>query len=155
MNKDFPYSDILHLPHHVSPTRAKMSMVERAAQFAPFAALTGYDAAIRETARLTGQRVELTEGAKAELDQRFQTLQEHRMESPWICVTCFAEDLRKEGGSYLSVEGCFKKIDPVSQVLLFANGQRIPLADITDIQSDLFSTEFFQKDGCFPETDMV
>ncbi len=138
MNNDFPYNDILHLPHHVSPTRARMSMVERAAQFAPFAALTGYDAAIKETARLTGQRVELTEGAKAELDGKIRILQEHSREQPEISVTHFVEDLRKDGGQYAVTHGRLKKLDPCGQFLLLTDGQRIFTQDILELRSNYF-----------------
>ena len=137
-NGPFPYEDILHHTHHTSPTRAKMSMIERAAQFAPFAALTGYDAAIKETARRTGQQAELDECAKAELNSKFQILQEHCRGSPCVRVTHFVRDLRKEGGAYILTEGTCKKVDPHAQLLILTSGQCIPLSDILELDSDLF-----------------
>jgi len=137
--KPFPYADILHEKHHVSPTRAKMSMTERAAQFAPFAALTGYDAAIAETARLTDGQAELDDCAKGELNQKFCLLQEHCRERPQIRVTYFVSDSRKEGGAYVSIQGAFKKIDSHTQLLFFTDGQAIPLKDILELDCSLFS----------------
>lgn len=136
--KQFPYEDILHLAHHVSPTRAKMSMIERAAQFAPFAALTGYDAAIKETARLTGSRVELDECEKAELDRKFQLLQLHCGAFPDVTVTYFVADPHKEGGRYCVAEGTVKKIDSLQQLLVLTCGECIPLGDIIQLKSTLF-----------------
>ena len=137
-NKPFPYHDILHHAHHVSPTRAKMSMIERAAQFAPFAALTGYDAAIAETARLTGGKVELDECEKSELDRKLQILQDHCREFPPVRVTHFVADQRKEGGAYVITEGTCKKVDSHAQLLILTAGQCIPLGDILELESALF-----------------
>lgn len=137
--KPFPYADILHEKHHVSPTRAKMSMTERAAQFAPFAALTGYDAAIAETARLTDGQAELDDCAKGELNQKFCLLQEHCREQPEIRVTYFVRDTRKEGGAYITSQGAFKKIDSHAQLLIFTDGQTISLKDILELESPIFT----------------
>ena len=82
-----PYDDIIHLPHPTSPKHPRMSTHDRAAQFAPFAALSGHSAALVETARLTGRRVELDEDAKAELDLKQQILTEYISERPWVAVT--------------------------------------------------------------------
>lgn len=137
--KPFPYEDILHERHHVSPTRAKMSMIERAAQFAPFAALTGYDSAIEETARLTDAQAELDECAKAELDRKYQLLQLHSREAPHVRVTHFVRDERKEGGAYIITEGAFKKIESHTQLFFFTDGQVIRLKDILSLECDLFT----------------
>ena len=123
------YEDILHLPHHVSPTRAKMSMIERAAQFAPFAALTGYDAAIKETARLTGQRTELDETEKLALDQKLQQLLTLLPLRPIVRITYFVADDRKEGGEYVTTEGSLQKIDFYSRSVL-VDGFRISIDDV-------------------------
>ncbi len=120
------YEDILDLPHHVSATRRRMSMTERAAQFSPFAALTGYDAAIRETGRLTDCSVELEGDEKALLDRRIQLLFRHLDRQPWITVTYFVPDRRKSGGAYETVEGRVRKIDPLEQALFLEDGTRIP-----------------------------
>lgn len=139
--KPFPYEDILYHAHHTSPTRAKMSMIERAAQFAPFAALTGYDAAIKETARLTGGKAELDESEQAELDKKLRTLQEHSREFPPVRVTHFVRDLRKEGGAYILTEGSCRKVDSHLQLLVLTTGQCIPLSDILELESDLFGDD--------------
>lgn len=138
-SKEFPYGDILHRKHHVSPTRAKMSMIERAAQFAPFAALTGYDAAIRETARLTGQRIDLDESERTALDQKLQQLLPHLPEAPAVTVTHFVADLRKEGGSYVTTRASLRKIDLYRQCLILSPDQIIAMKDILDIQSDVLT----------------
>ncbi|MCD8005221.1 MAG: hypothetical protein LUE91_06155, partial [Oscillospiraceae bacterium] len=94
------YSDIINLPHHVSATRPHMSMHDRAAQFSPFAALTGYDAAVKETARLTDQRAELDDDMKEKLSERINLLQENLAAAPAVEITYFIPDERKEGGAY-------------------------------------------------------
>ena len=105
------YSDIIHLPHHVSKTHPQMSMHDRAAQFSPFAALTGYDSAILETARLTEEKITLNEDMQELLDIKFQQLLEHLSEKPLISITFFCPDKRKQGGSYVSASGTVKKLD--------------------------------------------
>lgn len=104
------YDKIINLPHHVSSTHPHMSMIDRAAQFSPFAALTGYDAAVKETARLTEQKIELDEYEKAALDQRILLLQEHLKELPEVTITHFVPDERKDGGKYFSITEAVKKI---------------------------------------------
>ena len=103
------YDDIIDLPHHVSATRTRMSMIERAAQFSPFAALTGYDAAIKETWRLTDQRIELSEECRAALDRKQMLLLDHIGDRPEISITYFVPDERKNGGTYVTVTGKVKK----------------------------------------------
>lgn len=134
-SSQFPYRDILHLPHPVSTTRAKMSMVERAAQFAPFAALTGYDATIAETARLTGRRIELDESEKAALDAKLQQLS--RLCCPMVTVIHFVADLRKEGGSYITETLRLKKTDPYTRCLITEAGVPILLDNILKLECDL------------------
>lgn len=120
------YEDILYLPHHVSGTRRQMSMTDRAAQFSPFAALTGYDAAIRETARLTDSSVDLEGDEKAVLNGRLQLLSRCLDREPRITVTYFVPDRRKSGGAYETVTGQVRKIDPLEQALFLGDGTRIP-----------------------------
>ena len=105
------YDGIINLPHHTSPKRLRMSMLDRAAQFSPFAALTGYDSAIKETARLTEERIELDENEQEALDVQLQIIREHLKEKPEITVTYFQQDVRKAGGAYLSLTGNVKQID--------------------------------------------
>ena len=102
------YDDMLHLPHHVSEKHPAMSVHDRAAQFSPFAALTGYDAAVQETARLTDRRIELDEGEKAAIDQRLTLVQERLPEPTEVTITYFVPDKKKAGGAYVSVTGTVK-----------------------------------------------
>ena len=132
------YNDIIDLPHHISTTRPRMSMLDRAAQFSPFAALTGYDAAIKETGRLTGQRIELTEECRAVLDRKQQVLLENLTEHPEVSVTYFVPDERKSGGAYVTVAGRVKKVDEYQRLLLLTNGTRIPLTEVLELESNLF-----------------
>lgn len=132
------YSDIIDHPHYVSKTRPQMSEIERAAQFSPFAALTGYDAAIQETGRLTDERMEIGEEEKAMLDRKQQYLLEIISDKPEITVTYFKPDERKSGGAYVSVTGKLKRLDDVERVLVLTDGKKIPLDDITDLESKSF-----------------
>ncbi len=133
-----PYGDIINLPHHVSPTRPRMSMADRAAQFSPFAALSGYGDAVKETARLTGQRIELDESAKAALDEKLRLLAEVIEDRPEAVITYFLPDRRKAGGEYVTVSGTVKRADSVQRELVMTDGTRIPVEDILDIAGDLF-----------------
>ena len=132
------YDDIINLPHHVSKTRPQMSMIDRAAQFSPFAALTGYDAAIQETGRLTDEKIELGEEAKAILDRKQHYLSDMISIQPEITVTYFLPDERKSGGSYLSITGKLKRIDEYERMMILTDGKKIPLDDIMSIESKLF-----------------
>ena len=136
------YQDIITLPHPVSTRHPHMPLPNRAAQFAPFAALTGYDAAVRERARLTGRKPELSEEEKALLDCRQQLLLESARTQPEITVLYFKPDGRKEGGACLSVTGRFKSIDPVRRQLILTDRTHIPLGDILALESDLFPDLF-------------
>lgn len=129
----FPYEDILYMPHHVSTKHPPMSASDRAAQFSPFAALTGHDAAIQETGRLTDVQVEQSEDLRALLDRKQQYLA--TLERPEVAVTYFLPDGRKDGGAYVTVTGQLKRIDPVERVLILVGGQSIPLDDIIEIES--------------------
>ena len=136
--KPGPYDDIIHLPHHVSTTHPRMSLHDRAAQFAPFAALTGHDAAVRETARLTDDAVELDESRKIVLNQKLQDLAAMLATQPEITVTYFLPDTKKGGGSYPTVTGHLKKIDPYRHTLLLTDQTEIPIDQICQLESDLF-----------------
>ena len=132
------YDDIINLPHHVSATRPRMSMIDRAAQFRPFAALTGYDAAIKETGRLTDERIELTEDSRAILDRKQQLLVDNLADHPEVAVTYFVPDGRKAGGAYITVTGRVKKVDDYQRLLLLSDDTKIPLDEILDMESELF-----------------
>ena len=128
------YDDIIHLPHHVSSTRAHMPMLDRAAQFQPFRALTGYEDAVHEAARQTDEKIELTEDEKLLLDAKLQKLADSIDSRPLVTVTWFQPDKRKTGGVYATTTGQLKKIDDFKGVLILLNGERIPVEDILDIQ---------------------
>ena len=132
------YDDIFYLPHYQSPHRAHMPLYDRAAQFAPFAALTGYGAAIHETARLTESRIELTESEKTDLDLRLQMLTEHLSDRPEVTVTYFLPDERKDGGAYVEHTGIVKKLDTYERLIVMKDGTLIPIDDICHIESPLF-----------------
>lgn len=132
------YADIIGLPHHTSPTRPRMSVSARAAQFAPFAALTGYGAAVDEIARLTDDMIMLDENAKAMLDGKLQLVAEHIAEHPEITVTYFEPDKKKSGGAYISVTGRVKEIDEYERVVKLCDGVKIPIEQIYGIVSALF-----------------
>ena len=134
------YNEIMGLPHHVSKTRPQMPMSDRAAQFAPFAALTGYDSAIKETGRLTGERVELDVEALSALDMKYQLLMEALDEAPEVTITHFQPDERKAGGKYVSAVGAVKKIDDFERRITMRDGTRIPMDDVLSIDGELFSS---------------
>ena len=126
------YAGIMNLPHHVSPTRPQMPISDRAAQFSPFAALTGYGDAIDETARLTDARIELSEEERAELDYKQQYLA--TLDSPTVTVTYFVPDERKTCGAYVTHTGTLKRIDEIERTMVFNDGVRMPIAEIISIE---------------------
>lgn len=127
------YDDILNLPRHVSSIRPHMSMHDRAAQFSPFAALTGYDDTVKETARLTDEKLELTADRINDLNQKIAFLKEHAEERPEITVEYFIPDGKKTGGKYVTLSGEFKRIDEYNHNMVFVSGEEIPLNDIFEI----------------------
>lgn len=131
------YEDIMDLEHPVSKTHPRMSRLERAAQFSPFSALTGYDAAIKETQRRTDRKIELSEVQLQELDQFFQYVKENIENHPHICITYFQPDERKEGGAYLSVYGTVKKIDEYRQCIMLEDGKAIPFSNIYKMEKGM------------------
>ena len=133
------YDKIMGLPHHVSKTRPQMPVSDRAAQFAPFAALTGYDAAIKETGRLTDERIELDVEALSALDMKYQLLMEALDEAPEVTITYFRPDERKAGGKYVSAVGAVKKIDDFERRITMQDGAKIPMDDVLSIEGELFS----------------
>ena len=125
------YDDIINLPHHRSKTHPHMALIDRAAQFAPFAALTGYGDAIDETARLTDGRPELSEQQLAELNERL--LQIMAQPNTAVRITYFVPDEKKSGGRYEQTEGVIKKIDEIAKVIVTDGGEKIPLSDIVEL----------------------
>lgn len=126
------YDDIINLPHPTSPRHPRMRMIDRAAQFSPFQALSGFGSAIRETARVTGERVELTEDEKAVLDEKLRYLCETGGEA---IFTYFLPDGKKEGGAYVAAIGTVKKIDPLEGCVILTDRTAIPIEDILEIEA--------------------
>ena len=139
MHTNSKYDSIINLPHHISKTRPQMPMSDRAAQFAPFAALTGYDSAIRETGRLTDEKIELDEEALTALDMRYQLLTDALEAHPEVTITFFQSDERKEGGAYQTVTGTVKKIDTFERLITMRDGTKIPMDDVLSMEGALFS----------------
>ena len=132
------YDDIINLPHPISKTRPQMSLKDRAAQFSPFAALTGYDAAIKETGRLTDEKIEPDEEALSNLNMKFQILFEKMDEQPDIAITYFKPDETKSGGAYLTTTDKIKKVDEYERIITTANGTKIPMDDVINLESVIF-----------------
>lgn len=133
------YSKIISLPHHQSATRKRMSNYDRAAQFAPFAALTGHDEAIKETARLTDDYMEMGEDRLGELSAKIQLLIDKLSEQPEITVVYFIPDVRKSGGSYAEKTGIVRIIDEYERKLVFYDGDKILIDRVADFKGEFFS----------------
>ncbi len=129
-----PYDDIIHLPHHVSPTRPRMSLAERAAQFSPFAALTGFEGVLQETRRLTDAWAEPDEDVKAELDRKLQRLSDRLAQGPEASFTYFVPDEKKAGGTYVTASGPVRKIDVFARRVVLRDGTEIPIDRIVQIE---------------------
>ena len=127
------YDDIINLPHHVSPTRQRMSMHDRAAQFAPFAALVGYDDAVAETARLTEVRPELDEQEQRAINDRLAYISDHIHEQPEVRIKYFVPDEHKSGGAIFEASGKVKKISATDVIIVMADGCTISITDVIDI----------------------
>ena len=145
MENTHRYDDIKHLPHHQSATRPHMSLHDRAAQFAPFAALTGYEDMVREEARMTSRQIELSESEKQRLDRKLARISESLAagDCPKIRVCFFVPDDRKSGGRYDEYEGCVRKLDPISRCLQFrsptasASAPDVEIDSLLEIHGDL------------------
>lgn len=135
MNYSGKYDDIINLPHHVSKKHPQMPMEERAAQFAPFAALVGYEDEVEETARLTDKRIELDEEAKNILDMKLQMLKEQMNVQiyPMVKIMYFVADLKKDGGKYIQISGMIKRIDEFKQLIILDDKTEIPISEIISI----------------------
>ena len=133
------YKDIINLPHKQSSKRPHMTLLDRAAQFAPFAALTGYDDAIKETGRLTDERIEMSEEKLAVLNERYQILVDHLSDEPEVTITYFVPDIYKTGGSYITTTGVVKKLDTYERLITMVDGSRILMDDVLLLEGDIFS----------------
>lgn len=145
MTDENPYADMLDLPHHQAADRPHMSMLSRAAQFSPYAALVGFDGVIAETGRLTDSLTELSDEQKDLMDQKLSLIGDAVLsgQRPVVTAVWFVPDSRKEGGAYAEYTGPVKRIDPVGRTLVFlddngvSNVRTIPLDMIRAIQSPL------------------
>lgn len=138
MSNEHKYDDIINMPHHVSKKHPQMSLLDRAAQFSPFAALTGHEDAIKETARLTDARLDLDENTIEMLDIRLQCLKERLAEKPVVNLSYFVADEKKQGGSYKTIRGTVKKIDLYEHRIVMDNGLRISIEDLVSVDGDVF-----------------
>lgn len=138
MAEKFPYEDIVNLPPHISKRHPQPSMMDRAARFAPFAAITGYEEMVLEEARVTEKRIDLDEGALALLNEKLNMIQEFLDEEPEVTITYFEPDKKKSGGAYVNITGIVKRIDEYEHFVIMTDGKKIRIEDIYAIGSDLF-----------------
>lgn len=138
-NISHKYDDIINLPHHVSKKHPRMSLCDRAAQFSPFAALTGHKAAINETARLTDEKQILSEDVIAKLNEQLNLIKENIGTNQTVTITYFVPDDKKSGGAYISHTGIVKKIDEYNHTVILTDKTVIPIKQISEMQSDIFS----------------
>lgn len=131
------YDDIINLPHYESKTRKRMSLEARSAQFAPFAALTGYDDKVKETARLTEKKIDLTDEEYNLINSKLQIIKDHIKEQPEIFFTIFVKDKLKEGGKYEEIRGKVRRIDEVNEFIVLIDKSKIFFNDIVDISGDI------------------
>ncbi len=132
------YDDIINLPHPISGKHPRMSLSDRAAQFAPFAALTGHEAAINETVRLTDERISLSEDVIDEINKRLNIIAKNIDDPKGVSIIYFVPDERKKGGIYEEHKGLIKKIDEYKKVIIMADDTKIPIEQIVDIRGDIF-----------------
>lgn len=138
MAERFPYEDIVDLPHHVSRKHPQPTMADRAARFAPFAAITGYEEMVLEEARVTDDRIEMDESSKAALNEKLNTILEFIDEQPEVSITYFEPDKRKAGGAYVTVTGTVKRINEYEHLVIMTDGKKINIDEIYNLQSELF-----------------
>ena len=138
MAEKFPYEDIVNLPPHISKKHPQPSMMDRAARFAPFAAITGYEEMVLEEARVTEERIDLDEGTLSLLNEKLNMIQEFLDDEPEVTITYFEPDKKKSGGAYVNITGIVKRIDEYEHLVIMTDGKKIRIEDIYAIGSDLF-----------------
>ena len=138
MNEKFPYGDIVNLPRPVSKKHPEPPLSERAARFAPFAAITDYEEMVLEEARVTEEKIELDESALTILNEKLNILQNNLSQSPEITVTYFAPDKKKAGGAYVNISGTVRQIDVYSKLLILENDKKIRIENIYKLDGDIF-----------------
>ena len=136
----FPYEDIVNLPPHISKKHPQPTMLERAARFAPFAAITGYEEMVLEEARVTDERIELDEGTLAMLNEKLNIIHDSLDSEPVIKITYFEPDKRKSGGAYVSVTGTVKRIDEYERLVIMSDGKKIRIDEIFGLEGYLFDS---------------
>ena len=140
MAERFPYEDIVNLPPHISKRHPQPTMIERAARFAPFAAITGYEEMVLEEARVTEERIELDEGTLAMLNEKLNIIHDSLDSEPVIQITYFEPDKKKSGGAYISVTGTVKRIDEYERLVIMSDGKKIRIDEIFGLEGKLFDS---------------
>ena len=137
-NAEKKYADIISMPHHTSPNRPRMSEIDRAAQFSPFAALTGYEAAVQEAGRLTDSKLDISEDIKTFLNEKMQMIVDNIDSEPVISITHFVPDKKKAGGAYVTTTGIVKEISEYEHAIILTDRTTIPIEQIIEIDGELF-----------------
>ena len=138
MAEYFPYEDIVNLPRHISKVHPQATMTDRAARFSPFAAISGYEDMVKEAARVTEERIDITDATKELLNEKLNMIVEFLDEEPEVTITYFEPDKKKDGGAYISITGTVKKIDEYERIVLMTDEKKIKIDEIYAIESDLF-----------------
>lgn len=138
MAEKFPYEDIINLPPHISKKHPQPTMMDRAARFAPFAAITGYEEMVLEEARITEERIDLDEGTLSILNEKLNMIQEFIDEEPEVTITYFEPDKKKSGGAYVNITGIVKRIDEYEHLVIMTDDKKIRIEDIYGLESYLF-----------------
>ena len=138
MAEYFPYEDIVNLPRHISKVHPQATMADRAARFSPFAAISGYEDMVKEAARVTEERIDITDATKELLNEKLNMIIEFLDEAPEVTITYFEPDKKKDGGAYISITGTVKRIDEYERIVLMSDDKKIRIDEIYAIESDLF-----------------
>lgn len=138
MAEYFPYEDIVNLPRHISKVHPQATMADRAARFSPFAAISGYEDMVKEAARVTEERIDITDATKELLNEKLNMIIEFLDEEPGVTITYFEPDKKKDGGAYISITGTVKRIDEYERIVLMSDDKKIRIEEIYAIESDLF-----------------
>lgn len=137
MDGIFKYCDIINLPHHVSSKHPRMPKEARAAQFAAFSALSGYDGMVKETSRFTNKKINIDEDKKEELDEKLKIIRKNILDRPVVTITYFIPDLKKEGGEYVKVTNCVEAINTYEKTIILQDNKKINILEIIDITGEL------------------
>ena len=132
------YDDMIYLPNPTPTCKPRMSLHDRSAQFSPFAALTGYEDAVEETARLTDTRLELSEDMKTILNEKMQMIVDNLDSEPIVTITYFVPDKKKSGGAYVDATGVVKEIDEYERCIVMTDKKKIPIEQVRAIEGELF-----------------